>query len=244
MIKGKQRNKLNNFELEIELLLGNHHEKTGYIYYFELLHETFTRATKHLISDSQQFKTDLLGENKENCQSLIQSNESVSNPLIQTLYNSYFITVHSELEIMLTRVNDIVKRIYACSFPKRTIEMLDVVNNKNKKITEPFLKDTIQQHKILISYNFVRNGIVHPVNDKNKPGFEELEKYISEGKIMHLDIIDYELKRFDDENKIITEIGFNYLITEINFIINYVKEIISFFQDLIDNSLKYRKQLA
>ena len=94
------------------------------------------------------------------------------------------------------------------------------------------------------SYNFVRNGIVHPVNDKNKPGFEELEKYISEGKIMHLDIIDYELKRFDDENKIITEIGFNYLITEINFIINYVKEIISFFQDLIDNSLKYRKQLA
>ena len=145
---------------------------------------------------------------------------------------------------MLTRVNDIVKRIYDCSFPKRTIEMLDVVNNKNKKITEPFLKDTIQQHKILISYNFVRNGIVHPVNDKNKPGFEELEKYISEGKIMHLDIIDYELKRFDDENKIITEIGFNYLITEINFIINYVKEIISFFQDLIDNSLKYRKQLA
>ena len=61
---------------------------------------------------------------------------------------------------------------------------------------------------------------------------------------MHLDIIDYELKRFDDENKIITEIGFNYLITEINFIINYVKEIISFFQDLMDNSLKYRKQLA
>ncbi|RAR71496.1 hypothetical protein [Flavobacterium aciduliphilum] len=245
MIKGKLKEELNEFELEIQMLLGSHHERTGYIYYFELLHETFTRAVKHLISDSQQFKKDLLSEDKENSQSLIQSNESVSNPLIQTLYNSYFITVHSELEIMLTKVNEIVKRIYDSSFPKKTIEMLDVVNNKKQKITEPFIKDTIKRYTILISYNFVRNGIIHPVNDKNKPGFEELEKCIDEGKIINLDIIDYEFKEFDDEeNIIIAEIGFNYLITEIDFIVKYTEEIISFFQDLISNSKKYRKRIS
>lgn len=244
MIQGKLKEELNEFELEIQMLLGSLDERTGYIYYFELLHETFTRSAKHLILDSQQFKKDLLSEDRENSQSLIQSNESVSNPLIQTLYNSYFITVHSELEIMLTKVNEIVKRIYDSSFPKKTIEMLDVVNNKKQKITEPFIKDTIKRHTILISYNFVRNGIINPVNDKNKPGFEELEKCIDEGKIINLDIIDYEFKEFDDEeNIIIAEIGFNYLITEIDFIVKYTEEIISFFQDLIENSLKYRKQL-
>jgi hypothetical protein len=242
MIKGKQKEKLNDFELEIELLLGNHHEKTGYIYYFELLHETFTRAAKHLILDSQQFKKDLLSEDRENSQSLIQLNESVSNPLIETLFNSYFITVHSELEIMLTKVNDIVKRLYDTYFPKRTSGMLDILNYKEKKTIEPFIINTILQHQILISYNFVRNGIIHPVNDKNKPGFEELEKCIDEGKIMHLDIIDYELKEFDvEENIIVIEKGFNFLITEIDFIINYSQEVISFFQDLINNSKKYRK---
>jgi hypothetical protein len=119
---------------------------------------------------------------------------------------------------------------------------MDHTSFKKQKITEPFIKDTIQQHKILISYNFVRNGIIHTANDKNKPGFEELEKCIDEGKIMHLDIIDYELKEFDDEeNIILIEKGFNYLITEIDFIINYSQEVISFFQDLIDNSKKYSK---
>ena len=59
---------------------------------------------------------------------------------------------------------------------------------------------------------------------------------------MHLDIIDYELKEFDDEeNIILIEKGFNYLITEIDFIINYSQEVMSFFQDLINNSIKYRK---
>lgn len=244
MIKGKLKEELNEFELEIQILLGSLRERTGYIYYFELLHETYTRAAKHLILDSQKLNSEMQNEDFETKKSMLKYQESVSNPLIQTLYNSYFITVHSELEIMLTKVNDIVKRIYDSSFPKKTIEMLDVVNNKKQRITEVFIKDAIKRHKILISYNFVRNGIIHPVNDKNKPGFEELERCIDEGKIMNLDIIDYELKGFDDEeNIIITEIGFNYLITEIDFIVKYTEGIISFFQDLIENSLKYRKQL-
>jgi hypothetical protein len=120
MVKGKLKEKLNEFELDIQMLLGSLHERTGYIYYFELLHETFTRAAKHLILDSQQFKKDLLSEDIENSQSLIQSNESVSHPLIQTLYNSCFITVHSELEIMLSKVNDILDDHFSnTTFPKK-----------------------------------------------------------------------------------------------------------------------------
>ena len=227
MIKGKQRNKLNNFELEIELLLGNHHEKTGYIYYFELLHETFTRATKHLISDSQQFKTDLIGENKENCQSLIQSNESVSNPLIQTLYNSYFITVHSELEIMLIKLNEIVfKHCKNSTFPKKTNKVsFDSFNDSTN--TLPFIQESLRKYEILIIYSYVRNGLIHPKNCKGSLEFLELEQNIKEGKISHLEIV-------DNENR------FNFLIKDIDFIVKYSEEIISFLQYLIDNSFKYR----
>ena len=89
----------------------------------------------------------------------------------------------------------------------------------------------MRKYEILIIYSYVRNGLIHPKNCKGSLEFLELEQNIKEGKISHLEIV-------DNENR------FNFLIKEIDFIINYVKEIISFFQDLIDNSFKYRKQLA
>lgn len=228
MIKGKQKEKLNDFELEIELLLGNHHEKTGYIYYFELLHETFTRAAKHLILDSQQFKKELLDEDTENIQSLIQSNESIFNPLIQSFYNSYFITVHSELEIMLTKLKDIVLKYYDNqNFPKKANPSFRTFKDEENKLT--FIKNALSEHDILVTYNYIRNGITHAKNVKTCSLYIDLEKHIKSGKINFIKIM-------DNNN------GFNYLITEIDFIVNYREEIISFFLDLINNSIKYRKQ--
>lgn len=178
MIKGKLKEELNEFELEIQMLLGSHHEKTGYIYYFELLHETFTRAAKHLIFDSQQFKKDLLSEDRENSQSLIQSNESVSTPLIQTLYNSYFITVHSELEIILIKLKEIVYKHYKNStFPKKTNKgSFDSFNDSTN--TLPFIQDSLIKYEILIIYSYVRNGLIHPKNYKESLEFIELVKIL------------------------------------------------------------------
>lgn len=228
MIKGKLKEELNEFELEIQMLLGSHHEKTGYIYYFELLHETFTRSAKHLIFDSQQFKKDLLSEDRENSQSLIQSNESVSTPLIQTLYNSYFITVHSELEIILIKLKEIVYKHYKNStFPKKTNKgSFDSFNDSTN--TLPFIQDSLIKYEILIIYSYVRNGLIHPKNCKESLEFIELVKNIKNGKISHLEIV-------DNEN------GFHFLIKEIDFIVKYSEGIISFLQDLIDFSIKYRK---
>ena len=216
MIKGKLKEELNEFELEIQMLLGSHHEKTGYIYYFELLHETFTRAAKYLILDSQQFKKDLLSEDIENSQSLILSNESVYNPLIQSLYNSYFITVHSELEIMLTKLKDIVLKYYDNpNFPKKANPSFRTFKDEENKLI--FIKNAISEHDILVTYNYIRNGITHAKNDKSCSLYIDLEKHIKSGKINFIKIM-------DNNN------GFNYLITEIDFIVNYREELISFFE--------------
>lgn len=243
MIKGKLKENLNEFELEIEMLLGNYYERTGCVYYFELLQETFSRAAKHLVLDSQQLHLEMQNEDFETKHSIIKYQESVSNPLIETLYNSYFITVHSELEIILSKVKVLIKKHFNDShFPKKTSEMCRIIDDDKVK-TRSFIRDTIQQHQVLLSYNFVRNGIIHPKNSKEKPGFKELEKHINDKKIIYLDIIDYELKDFDGKEKIVViEKGFNFLITEIDFIILYSNEIISFFQDLINNSVESRKK--
>ncbi|MFA5296819.1 MAG: hypothetical protein WC389_01270 [Lutibacter sp.] len=230
MIKGKVKENLNEFEFEIELLLGSLHERTGYIYYFDLLQETFLRASKHLIIDSQQFKKELEEECPENKQSLIKSNEGVVNPLIETLYKSYFITLCSELEIILTKVNEIIERYYNENsfFPLKAREgdfksLLD-----GKKTTKAFIIETLKQHKILTTYNYIRNGLIHSKNCKESPEFIKLKTYITNGKINNLKIID-------------NEKGFRFLITDIDFIINYSKVIILFFQNLINNSVKNRK---
>ena len=228
MIQGKLKEELNEFELEIQMLLGSHHERTGYIYYFELLHETFTRAAKHLILDSQQFKKDLLSEDRENSQSIIQSNESVYNPLIQTRYNSYFITVHSELEIMLSKVNDFMDDHFNNStFPKKTNRgYFSSFIDETKTLS--FITETLLQYNILIIYSYIRNGLIHPKNFKGSPEFIELEQYIIEEKITNIEIFEFESR-------------FNFQITEIDFVINYSQVVISFLQDLINNSIKYRK---
>lgn len=227
MIKGKLKEELNEFESEIETLLGNHIDRFGYIYDFDLLHETFSRAAKYLILDSQQFKNELINEDPKNIPSLIQSYESVLNPLISTLYKSYFITVHSELEMMFAALNNIIKKYYDISnFPKNANPSFRTFKDEENNL--PFIKNTLSEHDILVIYNYIRNGMTHSKNDKTCPLYFELEKHIKTGKINFLEII-------DNDN------GFNYLITEIDFITNYIEEIISFFQDFIDNSIKYRK---
>ena len=228
MIKGKIKEELIEFESEIQALLGNYIDGYGYIYYFALLKETYSRAAKHLINDSQKFKNELINEDLENIPSLIKFYESVSNPLIQTLYNSYFITVHSELESMLLKVKNIVQKHYSnFTFPKKTNDGFKTFNDKSETLV--FIKDALTKHEILIIYNYIRNGITHPKNDKTCKLYFELENHINSGKINFLEIIN-------------NDYGFNFKITDINFIYNYTEEIISFFQGLIDNSIKYRNQ--
>ena len=112
MITGKTEVKLNEFELEIDSILGNQIDRIGATYYFDLLHETFKRAVNHLALDSQCFHKELQNEDFDVKQSIIQSQESIAYPMLQTLYNSYFITVHSELESMWSEATQIFKKYY------------------------------------------------------------------------------------------------------------------------------------
>lgn len=227
MIKGKIKVELNEFETELQSILGCHAERLGFIYYLDLLQETFSRAEKHLLSDSKKFKNDLINEDPEIIQSLIQSYESVLNPLLSTLYCSYFITIHSVLEEILIKFYSIVE-IYHCNstFPKKTTQGC-FISFKDEENKLPYINAILSKYKILIIYTYIRNGLVHPKNSKNCFEFIELEQLIIDKKITHLQILE-------------NEKGFKFEITEIEFIINYANEIISFFENLISDSVKYR----
>ena len=153
MITGKTKVKLDEFELEIDSLLGNHTDRIGATYYFDLLHETFVRAVNHLSMDSQCFHKELHDEDFNVKQSIIQSQESIAYPMLQTLYNSYFITIHSELENMLRDATQICKKYYPeYSFPEKLNSQYINSISIDKQKTISFIDEVVLRHKILFSY--------------------------------------------------------------------------------------------
>ena len=228
MITGKRKVKLDEFELEIDSLLGNHFDRIGTTYYFDLLNETFERALNHLLLDAQCFHKELQGEEFDVKQSIIQSQESVAYPLVQTLYNSYFITIHSELESMWREVTQIYRKYYPeYTFPdKLTSQYISSISKDKNKIIS-FIDEVVLRHKILFTYNYIRNGVVHSKKSKLCDEFKILEEYIKNNVITDIKIED-------------TENGFIFSIKNLDFSKKYGNEVLSFFRAIIDNSVKIK----
>lgn len=221
MITGKTKVKLNEFELEIDSMIGNHIDRTGATYYFDLLHETFVRAMNHLALDSQYLHKELLDEDFDVKQSIIQSQESTANPMIQTLYNSYFITIHSELESMWRETTQIYKKYYPeHSFPHKLNSQYFNSFSKNKAKRISFIDEVVRRHQILFTYNYLRNGVVHAKKSKECLEFKTLEDYIKKNIITDIEI----------EN---VENGFIFSIKNVDFVKKYSEEVLSLFHELI-----------
>ena len=230
MITGKTKVKLDEFELEIYSLIGNPIDRIGATYYFDLLHETFVRAVNHLALDSQCFHKELQDEDFDVKRSIIQSQESIAYPMIQTLYNSYFITIHSELESMWREVIQIYKKYYPeYSFPNKLSSQYFNSSSKNKAKRISFIDEVVRRHQILFTYNYIRNGIVHAKKSKVCDDFKILEDCIKNNNITDIEIED-------------VENGFIFLIKNVDFVKKYGNEVLSFFHAIIDNSVELRRK--
>lgn len=230
MIIGKTKVKLDEFELEIDLLLGNHIDRVGATYYFDLLYGTFVRAVNHLNLDSQSFHKELKDEDFNAKQSIIYSKESIAYPMLQTLYNSYLITINSELESMWSETTQIYKRYYQdYFFPDKLNSQYFKTSFKNKNKRNSFIDEVVRRHEILFTYNYIRNGVVHAKKSKECAEFKTLEDYIKNNKITNIEIED-------------VENGFIFSIKDIDFVKKYGNEVLSFFQAIIDNSVEIRRQ--
>jgi hypothetical protein len=188
------------------------------------------RAVKHLALDSQCFHKELQDEDYDVKQSIIQSQESIAYPMLQTLYNSYFITIHSELEIMWSEATQIYKKYHPeYSFPKNLTSRYFNSSSTDMKKKNSFIDEVVRRHQILFTYNYIRNGVVHAKKSKECCEFNILEDYIKNNKITDIEIED-------------VENGFIFSIKNVDFVKKYGNEVLSFFKAIIDNSVELRRQ--
>lgn len=159
MIKGKRKKQLNDFESDIDELIGDH--TFGTTHYFDLLHETFLRSQRHLELDSEHFHKDLINEDQEVIASLLASQSGTAYPLLETLYSSYFITLHSELDIIcqeILRLYNLPKNQHELKLtsPKFFAKIEDFNSSKTLESNQ-FIDRVIQNHSILQTYNYIRD---------------------------------------------------------------------------------------
>lgn len=228
MIKGNKKPAFNEFESEMDVFLGDHSDKLGITHYFEILRDTFSRAAKALELEAKSLHESIKGEDSEIQHSILQSQESTAYPFLQTLYNSYFITLHSELESIWDQT---IKEFNTRNQPeiKKLKLNSNYFNTTNANENSRFIDEAVGKHSILFTYNYIRNGLVHPKNDNACQDYLKLTQFISQGKIIDIEIVD-------------SDKGFNFLIKNLAFGEKYASEILSFIKSIIEESVKQRQQ--
>lgn len=140
------------------------------------------------------------------------------NPPLQVLWTSYFITVHSEFEDAW----NITYQGYN-SFHSATEKYGKISHNYfNSKaaISYTHLDQVVNNHRILFCYNFIRNKIVHGSANISSSEYLDTKQAIDNGRIRHVKI----------ETDGTTA---KFVITGIEFITEYVKTVLNFFEDIL-----------
>lgn len=178
MIKGNTKPVLNEFANAIEEMIGDHLDG-GYVNYFDSLYDTFSRAEKYLKEEAKTFKEELKKEDPDTAFSMLRSSESIAYPHLERLYESYFITLHSELEIIWC---DKIQGLYSVHFPGTPIDFQKLSYNYQYLIQPRCFIDTVvANHQILLAYNFIRNGLVHYKGEG--PNLNKVQQKIKDGEI-------------------------------------------------------------
>lgn len=228
MIKGEKRKDYDDFEEEIVHIAGHVTEKYGLDFFFEHVYQTFGIAEKAILKNSDEYKQLFGSEDYEVRQSIYfhdPLHEINSNPLTTTLYNSHFITLHSEFEIIW---DDIVS-IHNKHFTARQKVLIN-----NSYVTHPtfnsncILDKTLLKHQILTSYNLIRNKIVHGFCKTSSPEYQTVKKQIDSSIINHI--------RTKEEGD-----NAYFRIESIKFCREYGNKILHFIQDIADTSFEERK---
>jgi|GEM_PF-2707493 len=161
MIKGTPKKNYNEFEEELNQLIGSFQEANGLEFYLNQLHDAFLKSEVALTKYSDEYLTEFNKEDFEVKQSIVLNDPEhslKSIPLVDELRKSYFITVHSEFE----KIWKEIITIYNNYFTPRAIISLSYNFETHPSFNTSILLDKIVlKYKVLFSYNYIRNKIVH-----------------------------------------------------------------------------------
>ncbi len=226
MIKGNKRKNYNEFEEEILSIAGDIRSCSGLDFFFEQIYHTFEIAEKAICLNSKNYNDSFSKEDFDTKQSIsFYDAGHVLNgiPLTEMLHKAHFITLHSEFE---NSWKEIIK-IHNHYYPSRESASL---NDKflSSKTSNCIIDKVVNKHQILISYNYVRNKIVHQNAVTTSPEFSTLMGYINSMEIQHLKVS-------------VVNINVNFEIENSKFIKDYGNRILGFISDISDTSFSERQ---
>lgn len=228
MIKGNRRKDYNDFEEEILSVVGSIHDRLGLEFFYEHINQTFDIAEKAVLLNSEKYKTWFESEDYETRQSIYlydPDHQLNITPLNEMLRNAHFITIHSEFENTWREI----LRIHNQFLPKREYSPLnDKFLTNSKAVPTCILDKVVKENKILISYNYLRNKIVHQNAPTNSPEYLDLKKYVDLGEIEHLKILETDDKA-------------TFVMTNNKFIRKYAERIVKFIAAIADKSFDERQ---
>lgn len=222
------RKDYNDFEEMILETVGRFEQGYGLGFFYEHINFTFETAEKAIVEHAKQYNAEFEKEDFEVRHNIFlhdPMHELNSVPLTETLYKSHFITMHSEFERAWREIVEIHNQF----LPER----------KYGKLTDEFMRKgdpncildkVLNKHLVLLSYNFVRNKIVHQGCKTIAPEFTTLKSFVDTGKMPHLKI------DIQGDKAILT-------IKEICFNFQYGNYIISFISDIAETSYRERHPL-
>lgn len=233
LVKGTPKKNYTDFEEELNQLIGGYHESYGLEYYFLQLHDTFLKSEAAIVKYADEYLKQFDKEDddvKDSIERYDPEHQLKSTPLVDTLRKSYFITAHSEFESVWKEVIT----IYNNHFPT-TQRPIIALNDKfliHPSFNAAHLFDkVVLNHKVLISYNYIRNKIVHQKAVTTSPEYQTMLAHVQGGKINHL--------RIDLDG-----INARFFIEDIKFIKNYTNCIIDFITDIVETSFTDRQHAS
>lgn len=223
-MKVKKRPTYNQFEKSILDIVGS--IETGLHFYFNHLYYSFQIAEKAILKESEVYKEWYKNEDLDTKQS-IHSHDPVyqfhNTTLIPTLLSSYFVTLHSEFDIIWKNILEIHNKHYPHreKFPINDNYLHDLSSNSC------ILDIALDNHKILIDYNLIRNKIVHGYCKTISPEYQRVKEHVETGLIKYITIVEEDSKGI-------------FLIEHIKFCEEYGNEILAFMLNIVNISLKQR----
>jgi hypothetical protein len=228
MIKGEKIRDYNEFEQGILSIAGNVHDCLGLAFFYEHINQTFDIAERAVLMNSEDYKGWFESEDFETQRSIFlydMGHQINTIPLTELLRNAHFITIHSEFESNWKEISLIHNQF----LPERKFAKLSYKFLSDENYNPSCILDkVVNQNKILISYNYLRNKIVHQNAPTNCPEYKELKKYVDLGEIEHLKIIETDDKA-------------SFVIESNKFNRKYTERIIKFIIEIADSSFNSRQ---
>lgn len=224
MIKGKSRRNYNDFEEDLDQIVGNYREAYGLTSYFESTYLTFLKAETLLLDNASKYLKQFKKEDKETRYSM--RNDLPHNvkayPSVHLLRQSFFITIHSELEETWKHINILSDKAHITT---KTQSL-----NFNYSFHNNILDETVRNWQILFSYNYIRNKLIHKYIGITSSHFILVKKQIDADNIKDIDI-EYDKKKA------------YFIINTMEFGYTYAKIVLNFLEEIINNSYNERQQV-